>query len=360
MNLKKISVMIGLTLAVTAGFAEAERGRSEGGKSRGVRREHRQVTEGAKLHKFSTTVEKERPELNEATKKLIAAYRRDPSEANRAALEKQVRANYEKVLDRKRAKLEELKRTAREESKVKEMEVIVEEMLRDREHRIAQSMARFADKRLRPGSREGEDGFHPLIGAAENVSIAHTEVTNAEYKNFKSDWPFDDNRPVVNVSYSDAVAYCDWLTTQSAPSTKQQTPSTKHQALSTNHQALSTKHSALSTKYRLPTEDEWELAAGHMPKDADFNSKGEDGKLSPVDAHKATLGACGGIDFWGNAWEWTSTERGKGERAVKGGSWSTPRTLCRTECRTNSRDEKARYADVGFRIVRVEDTGNRR
>ena len=305
----------------------------------GVAADHRQATEGAKLHKFSTTVEKERPELNEETKKLIAAYRRNPSEANRAALEKQVRANYEKVLDRKRAKLEELKRTAREESKVKEMEVIVEEMLRDRGHRIAQSMARFADKRLKPGSREGEDGFHSLIGAAENISIAHTEVTNAEYRKFKPDWPFDDNRPAVNVSYSDAVAYCAWLTTQSAPSTK--------------HQALSTNHSALSTKYRLPTEDEWELAAGHMPKDADFNSKGEDGKLSPVDAHKATLGACGGIDFWGNVWEWTSTERGKGERAVKGGSWSTPRTLCRTECRTNARDEKTRYADVGFRIVRV-------
>ena len=45
-------------------------------------------TEGAKLHKFSTTVERERPELNEETRALINAYRRDPSEANRKALEK--------------------------------------------------------------------------------------------------------------------------------------------------------------------------------------------------------------------------------------------------------------------------------
>ena len=31
--------------------------------------------------------------------------------------------------------------------------------------------------------------------------------------------------------------------------------------------------------YRLPTEEEWELAAGHMPKDADFNC-GVGGKLT--------------------------------------------------------------------------------
>lgn len=144
-----------------------------------MRRAPRTETEGAKLHRFSTTVEKERPELNEETKRLIAAYRRNPSEANRAALEKQVRANYEKVLDRKRAKLEELKRTARHESKVKEMEDIVQEMLRDREHRIAQSMARFTDSRLRIGSRESVEGFHAVLGAP-GVSIAHTEVTNAD------------------------------------------------------------------------------------------------------------------------------------------------------------------------------------
>lgn len=294
-----------------------------------AQRPARWTTEGAKLHRFSTTVEKERPQLNEETKRLISAYRRNPSEANRAALEKQVRANYEKVLDRKRAKLEELRRTARHESKVKEMEVIVEEMLRDREHRIAQSLARFTDPRLRPGSRDASDGYHAVLGAGANISIAHTEVTNAEYAKFKPDWPKKDNLPVVGVSYADAVAYCQWLT---------------------NRQSPGTNHSI----YRLPTEEEWEFAAGHMPKDADFNSKGEDGGLSPVDAHKGTLAACGAIDMWGNCWEWTSTPRGKGERAVKGGAWSTPRTDCRTEYRTPSRKENVPYPDVGFRVVKVD------
>ena len=56
--------------------------------------------------------------------------------------------------------------------------------------------------------------------------------------------------------------------------------------------------------YRLPTEGEWEFAAGHMPKDADFNC-GVGDTLQPVDAYAQTKGACGGIDFWGNCWEWT-------------------------------------------------------
>ena len=72
----------------------------------------------AKLHRFSTTVEKERPQLNDETKRLIAAYHRNPTEENRAALRKQCAINYDNILKRKKAKLEELKRTARHQSKV--------------------------------------------------------------------------------------------------------------------------------------------------------------------------------------------------------------------------------------------------
>lgn len=72
----------------------------------------RRANPDAKLHRYSTTIEKERPQLNEETKRLIAAYRRDPSQANYAALKKQVERNYDAVVARKKAKLEELKRTA--------------------------------------------------------------------------------------------------------------------------------------------------------------------------------------------------------------------------------------------------------
>lgn len=294
--------------------------------------QNRTVNPEAKLHKYSTTIEKERPELNEATKACIAAYRRDPSAENYAALKRQVEANYDAVIARKQAKLEELRRTARDQSKVDEMQEIVNEVIADREHRIAQTMARFTDSRMRPGARKGEDGFLPLIGADENVYIAYAPVTNKEYASFKKDFAYPaghEDYPAVNVSYTDAVAYCAWLGRKTGGS------------------------------YRLPTEDEWELAAGHMPKDADFNCGEHDG-LTAVGAYAKTVGASGGIDFWGNCWEWTSTVRKISEgpctgtvgNAIKGGSWDSGRMSCRTEYRCEGRNAESAYPNLGFRIVR--------
>lgn len=289
-----------------------------------VSAQNRPVNPEARQFRFSKTVEKERPELNEATKACISAYRRDPSPANYEALKRQVEANYDAVIARKQAKLEELRQTAREQSKVDEMQAIVNEVIADREHRIAQTMARFTDPRMRPGSRNGSDGFLPLIGASVQTDIAYAPVTNAEYAAFDGNFTFPtggENFPVVNITYADALRYCAWLSSRDG------------------------------NRYRLPTEDEWELAAGHMPKDADFNC-GIGKGLMPVSAFNRTLGACGGIDFWGNCWEWTSTPRSDGTIAVKGGSWDSPRMSCRTEYREEGRSGGGRYANVGFRIVR--------
>ena len=128
-------------------------------------RGRRQANPEAKLHRFSTTIEKERPQLNQETKDLIAAYRRNQSDENRAALRRQVAKNYDAIVARKKAKLEELKRTAKHQSKVDEMQVIVDEMLRDREQRIEASMTRFTDSRFRPGLRDRTDAYLPVLGA---------------------------------------------------------------------------------------------------------------------------------------------------------------------------------------------------
>ena len=283
-----------------------------------------------------SVIEKERPELNDETKRLIAAYRREPSEANKAALRKQVEANYDQVVARKKAKLEELRRTAKHQSLVQEMEEIVNEVVKERSLRIEQSMRRFTDPRLRPGVRTNKDGFLPIIGAAKPASIAHTPVTNAQYAEFITDtsrkapkhWPKGAvpagkaEHPVVNVTYSDAQAYCKWMSQKSG------------------------------VTYRLPTEEEWELAAGHMPKDADFNCGEEDG-TTPVTQYEKTLSACGAIDMWGNCWEWTSEQR-QGRLCVKGGSWKSDRMSCRTENRNNLRRANATQSDLGFRIVRED------
>ena len=288
--------------------------------------ERRQINPEAKQFKYSTTIEKERPELNDETKRLIAAYRKNPTDANYNALRKQAATNYDKVVERKKAKLEELKQTARDASKVEEMQIIVDEMLKDRENRINQTMKRFTDPRLRPNARQTTDGYLPVLGAAQNVSVAYTSVTNAEYNAFlraagKQITNPDNNLPVVNVSYYDAANYCKWLSANDK-----------------------------TAVYRLPTEAEWELAAGHMPKDADMNC-GENQGLKPVDAYKKTLTASGAIDMWGNVWEWTSTKKENGN-AVKGGAWNTPRTRCRTENRNETRNTLKGYDNVGFRVIR--------
>ncbi len=295
-----------------------------------------QVNPQAKSFKYSTTVEKERPELDDVTKGLIAAYRQNPTEANKSALKKQIGINYDKVVAKKKAKLAELKQTAKDQSKIDEMQDIVNEMLRDRENRINQSLSRFTDSRLVPNARKTTDGFLPVLGAGQNVYIAYTPVTNEDYAKFinatgrkaPKDWangvmPTNKAKyPVINVSYNDAVAYCNWLSQKDS-----------------------------KAKYRLPTEKEWEFAAGHMPKDADFNS-GENKGLTPVTAYSKTLSASGAIDMWGNVWEWTSTNRSSTTKAVKGGAWSTSRMDCRTESRTEGRNPNSGYSTVGFRIIR--------
>ena len=289
----------------------------------------------AKLHRFSTTVEKERPQLNDETKRLIAAYHRSPTEENKAALRRQCEKNYEKILERKKAKLEELKREAKHQSKVDEMQDIVDEMITNREHRIDQTMARFTDPRFRDRSRRpatAENGkasnlraadYLPLLGAAKSVSVAYAPVTNEDYAKFtgKPVAPGTEKHPVTNVSIEDAAKYCKWLGLRDPAHT-----------------------------YRLPTEEEWELAAGHMPKDADFNC-GVGDSIRPVDAFAQTKGASGGIDFWGNCWEWTSTER-NGKNAVKGGAFDSKRTDCRTEAKNNAKAASKGYPNVTIRLVR--------
>ncbi|MGN1045669.1 MAG: formylglycine-generating enzyme family protein, partial [Candidatus Cryptobacteroides sp.] len=130
--------------------------------------------------------------------------------------------------------------------------------------------------------------------------------------------------PVVNVSYNDAVAYCNWLGEADG------------------------RHN-----YRLPSEYEWILAAGHMPKDVNMNTNHIESGLTSVDAYAGSVGNCGGIDFWGNCWEWTSTQAADGTYLIKGGAWDTSRDECRSEYSDASRNPSQGFDNVGFRVVRV-------
>ncbi len=271
-------------------------------------------------------VEDERPELNKATKDALVAYQQNPTDENKSALLEQMGIRYDKVVARKKAKLRELEREALHQDLVDEMQAIVDEMVENRDIRLEQQFYRLIDPRT---DDTPNDEWMVLRGAdANNPYIGYAPVRNSEYAAFDNSHTYDkgqDNYPVVDITYAEAVAYCQWLSGQDE----------KHE-------------------YRLPTEEEWILAAGHMPKDVAMNSDYVEKGLTAVDAYAQTTGACGGIDFWGNCWEWTSTTNAQGEFIVKGGSWDSSRDACRSEYSDDARNGYEKYDNVGFRVVRVD------
>jgi hypothetical protein len=270
-------------------------------------------------------IEEERPELDATTTALLRQYKINPTEENKQALLEQMGIRYDKVVARKKSKLRELEREAKTPDLVEEMQAIVDEMVENREVRLEQQFLRLIDPRT---DDNPDDAWMVLRGAsAPDAYIGYAPVTNAEYAAFKTDFSYEagtENYPVTNVSIDEAEAYCDWLTTQDS-----------------------------LHKYRLPTDEEWILGAGHMPKDVTMNSDHVESGLTSVYAYSQTTGACGGIDFWGNCWEWTSSTDGNGLYIIKGGSWDSSRDDCRTEKSDVVREGSRGYANVGFRVVRT-------
>lgn len=206
-------------------------------------------------------VEKEQPELNEQSKVLIAAYQKNPTYDNYMTLRSNVETNYRSVLVKKETKLAELKEETlgkKDGDKVvAEMNDIVQDMYITYWEHINDSMLRFTDPRLYGTNRwiiadAYKYDYIPIMGAGTSVYIKRYPVTNGEYKTYLTATgktipdrlnTEDENLPVNYISYNEALAYCEWMNTQDT-----------------------------TNSYRLPSESEWELAAGHMPKDAEFNA----------------------------------------------------------------------------------------
>ena len=87
--------------------------------------------DGMNMFEHSDFIEKEQPELDEETKKLISLYQREPSDENYQNLREAVIRNYDAILVRKEEKLAELKaETAGKpggDAKVAEMQENLEE-----------------------------------------------------------------------------------------------------------------------------------------------------------------------------------------------------------------------------------------
>ena len=268
-------------------------------------------------------VEEERPELDATTSALLRQYQKNPTEENRQALLDQMGLRYDKVVARKKAKLRELEREAKTTNLIDEMQAIVDEMVTNREIRLEQQFLRLID----PRQDDDPDDEWMVLRGASPAYIGYAPVTNAEYAAFNEGHSYaagEDDYPVVNVTIAEAEEYCGWLTEKDS-----------------------------GHLYRLPTDEEWILGAGHMPKDVTMNSGHVETGLTAVDAYAQTTGACGGIDFWGNSWEWTCSTDSEGRYVIKGGSWDSDRDDCRSEKSDVTRDGAKGYDNVGFRVVRT-------
>lgn len=216
----------------------------------------------------------------------------------------------------------------------------------------------------------GGYGYNPNYDPAKSARGDAFEGRNQKYSWRNPGFPQDDNHPVVNVTWNDAVAMCKWLS-----KTEGRT-------------------------YRLPTEAEWEYAgragtrthyySGDDPQsllsaanvfDADaaknwqqwkkFALDGPDGFAFTAPVGSFAPNAFGLYDIHGNAWEWTADwhderyyanspvddPQGPADGTVRvrrGGSWHTWSFYARSSYRNwNSQD--TRYTLVGMRLLREAD-----
>ena len=122
--------------------------------------------------------ERQRPQIDDETRQLIAAYRRDPTEANKAALRKKVEANYDKMIEHRKSRLNESKGAGRDEAKTKMMQERLEDMQKNRESHIDRMMSRFTNAEGRPGRKNKDPSARPRRGKKAKDAESSDSATN--------------------------------------------------------------------------------------------------------------------------------------------------------------------------------------
>lgn len=222
---------------------------------------------------------------------------------------------------------------------------------------------------------DGEDRERPVHTVTiSDFYISDHEVTFEEYAAYCAaeniDLPSDEgwgrgNRPVINVSWYDAVRYCNWRSTQD---NLQSVYTIKGESVTSNWTA---------NGYRLPTEAEWEYAARSRGQQERYSGTSEVDSLRKY-AHYGTSStatirsyrpnALGLYDMSGNVFEWcwdwyggdyyassnnSSNPRGPAQgsvRVFRGGSWFYTPGRCRAAYR-DFHDPAIRNYRIGFRLA---------
>ena len=189
-----------------------------------------------------------------------------------------------------------------------------------------------------------------LAGALPGAGtwIGATEVTNADYGRFLATHP-EWHRGALSQSRQDGD-YLKLWTTESGPP-----------GLDTHPVVYVTKEAAeaycQAEGGRLPTEQEWELAAragtttAYWWGDAFDASRANGGGsgTQPV-GRPAHVNALGLADMAGNVWEWTSSKE-QNRWVVRGGSWKDPPSFLMSSSR-QLLPPLATGPDLGFRCAR--------
>lgn len=208
--------------------------------------------------------------------------------------------------------------------------------------------------------------------------IGAFEVTRGQFEQFIADNEYEFEKPTdwrgigttisptaehpaQQVSWYDAVMYCNWLSRREGKTPAYRKTGKKELGDFQQGEYDQWELVANSTGYRLPMEVEWEFAcrAGSETKWSSGNDEKllvdycqmYPSKLSASVGHRLP-NSWGIHDMHGNVWEWCDdrySDRGS-SRVHRGGSWINVTANCWSSSRYR-RDPALRYDSLGFRIV---------
>jgi len=221
---------------------------------------------------------------------------------------------------------------------------------------------------MEPGS--GSNETQHTVTLTTDFWMAESEVTQRQYRNLMGTSPSyfnGDDLPVEQLSWYDAVAYCNALSVK-----ENLTP-----CYQINGTTVGWTDGLKCTGYRLPTEAEWEYAANPAmpPRTIYAGADTADGVAWHSGNARGTTHAVktktangrGLYDLSGNVWEWVwDSYQSNYEalpatdpigpstaayRVIRGGSWLYSAENARV-ARRSGNTPTDRYGSLGFRFVR--------
>lgn len=187
------------------------------------------------------------------------------------------------------------------------------------------------DNRVIPETGTVEAGKAMTIDLGDGATLAFVwvdalagwvgkyEVTNGEYRRFKSDHNSgkaegqslnEDRQPVVNVSYDNAVAFAEWANRQAKGLPRGCTV-----RLPGGQEWMAFAQCGDARTY--PWGNKWPPKYGNYDDTMDDYKDGYVTTCAVEDSGKNPWGLYG---VGGNAWEWTSEQQGT-DRVLRGASW---------------------------------------